>query len=65
MWRIGDLCPRRGAVSARSLALGGGRVAQMNAMSPCDIHGDFEVFQITGVIGAGAGGSAAAGTGAV
>jgi hypothetical protein len=26
--------------------LDGGRVAQMNAMIPCDIHGDFEIFQI-------------------
>ena len=32
--------------------LDGGRVTQMNAMIPCDIRGDFEVFQIACVIAA-------------
>ena len=34
--------------------LDGRRVAQMNAMIPCDIHGDFEIFQIACVIAASA-----------
>ena len=36
------------------LLLAVSRVAQMNAMNPCDIRGDFEVFQIACVIAASA-----------
>ena len=57
MWRIRDLCPRRGSVSARSLALGGGRVAGYRAIGLGDILCEFEKlenFQITGVIAASA-----------
>jgi len=46
MWRIGGHCPRRGAVSAHSPALGVGRVAGKGVTFPNNIHGDFEIFQI-------------------
>ena len=49
---LGDLRPRGGAVSARSpkepSASSHGR---NRATFPCDIHGDFEVFQIADLDG--------------
>ena len=45
---------RRGAVSARSPAVGGGRVAGESGKVLCDIHGDFEIFQIACVTPASA-----------
>ena len=41
LWHISDLRPRCGVVSARSPAVGGGRVAGESGKVPCDIHGDF------------------------
>ena len=41
LWHISDLRPRCGVVSARSPAVGGGRVAGESGKVPCDSHGDF------------------------
>ena len=43
-WLVGDLRSRGGVVSAHSPALGGGW--SYRATIPCDIHGDFEIFEI-------------------